>query len=232
MIRIAKADDVRAAGKKKRRIRATAKWLSLGLALVVLVLWATSCVWDISYWRYYPPRGFYASIECGVVSLVVTKWEGDRSDIRWHVEYYRFHEGWSARYRGYIITPVGLWRILKPSWIMPSASISVNPRAKPKDHMATFLIRSIVRIHVPLWLPFLIFAIPASFLFWRDLRRRIPPGHCQQCRYNLTANTSGICPECGTPIPKEVQEKLATNPPTSNTKINTHGSQTADEQNN
>jgi hypothetical protein len=26
---------------------------------------------------------------------------------------------------------------------------------------------------------------------------------CQKCAYNLTANTSGICPECGTPAPAE-----------------------------
>ena len=23
-------------------------------------------------------------------------------------------------------------------------------------------------------------------------------GHCRKCHYNLTGNTSGICPECGT----------------------------------
>lgn len=27
----------------------------------------------------------------------------------------------------------------------------------------------------------------------------IPPTHCQNCRYDLTGNESGICPECGTP---------------------------------
>ncbi len=30
---------------------------------------------------------------------------------------------------------------------------------------------------------------------------RIAHGHCQQCGYNLTGNTSGVCPECGTPAP-------------------------------
>jgi rubrerythrin len=30
------------------------------------------------------------------------------------------------------------------------------------------------------------------------LARRIPPGHCQRCGYNLTGNVSGVCPECGT----------------------------------
>jgi hypothetical protein len=29
--------------------------------------------------------------------------------------------------------------------------------------------------------------------------RRIP-GCCSNCGYNLTANTSGVCPECGTPV--------------------------------
>ena len=31
--------------------------------------------------------------------------------------------------------------------------------------------------------------------------------------YNLTANISGICPECGMTIPKEMKEKLTADPP-------------------
>jgi hypothetical protein len=50
-------------------------------------------------------------------------------------------------------------------------------------------------IILPLWNPFLLFALPTAFLFWCD--RRVPSGHCQKCGYNLTRNTSGICPECG-----------------------------------
>ena len=30
--------------------------------------------------------------------------------------------------------------------------------------------------------------------------RRVRPGICSICGYNLTANTSGVCPECGTKI--------------------------------
>jgi hypothetical protein len=47
-----------------------------------------------------------------------------------------------------------------------------------------------------IWMPFLIVALPTGFLWYRD-RRRIPPGCCQGCGYNLTGNVSGICPECG-----------------------------------
>ena len=38
---------------------------------------------------------------------------------------------------------------------------------------------------------------PAVYWYVRGLRR-IPPGHCRSCSYNLTGNVSGICPECGT----------------------------------
>lgn len=35
----------------------------------------------------------------------------------------------------------------------------------------------------------------------RYLRNRVaPPGFCRICRYNLTGNVSGRCPECGTEI--------------------------------
>ncbi len=51
-------------------------------------------------------------------------------------------------------------------------------------------------VRLPLWLPLVVVAIPTAILWHRD-RRRIPPGHCQQCEYDLTGNESGVCPECG-----------------------------------
>jgi len=54
------------------------------------------------------------------------------------------------------------------------------------------------------FVPFMIFALavfgPSAFRWWRDRHRRIPSGHCQKCGYNLTGNTSGVCPECGEKI--------------------------------
>ncbi len=49
---------------------------------------------------------------------------------------------------------------------------------------------------LPLWLPLVIAVALTATLFHFD-RRRIPPGHCKKCGYNLTGNVSGICSECG-----------------------------------
>ncbi len=48
---------------------------------------------------------------------------------------------------------------------------------------------------LPIIYPLLLMAIPSALL-WRRHRLTLP-GHCSQCGYNLTGNTSGVCPECG-----------------------------------
>jgi len=54
------------------------------------------------------------------------------------------------------------------------------------------------RIHFA-W-PTLIFSILPSWKCVSILKRRKTGGICRNCSYNLTANTTGICPECGTSI--------------------------------
>ena len=54
---------------------------------------------------------------------------------------------------------------------------------------------------VPLWIPLLLVLIPTAVVWWRSPRHR--RGHCLVCGYNLTGNTSGRCPECGTPVERE-----------------------------
>jgi hypothetical protein len=57
-------------------------------------------------------------------------------------------------------------------------------------------------IITPDWLPTALFALFPTWHWlsvWR--KSRLPqPGHCVVCRYSLTGNTSGICPECGTAV--------------------------------
>jgi hypothetical protein len=51
------------------------------------------------------------------------------------------------------------------------------------------------------------------YLWWKTgaelrlARRRAANGQCTSCGYSLTGNTSGTCPECGTPVPKTPAEK-------------------------
>lgn len=53
----------------------------------------------------------------------------------------------------------------------------------------------------PTWI-FLLAAMIPTVLAWERLYR-YPPGHCQNCGYNLTGNVSGKCSECGTAIEAE-----------------------------
>ncbi len=50
----------------------------------------------------------------------------------------------------------------------------------------------------PLWMPFVALISLTAATWYRD--RRSPPGFCPMCRYDLTGNTSGTCPECGTEV--------------------------------
>lgn len=51
---------------------------------------------------------------------------------------------------------------------------------------------------VPLWT--VVVSAAAGLVLARRFYSPVPPGHCEECRYNLTGNLSGWCPECGTPI--------------------------------
>ncbi len=53
-------------------------------------------------------------------------------------------------------------------------------------------------VSLPLWIPFVAFGVPVAVLMWQD-RRRVRPGQCPRCGYDLRGNVSGRCPECGTP---------------------------------
>ncbi len=51
--------------------------------------------------------------------------------------------------------------------------------------------------------------VGAGIYYWRRARRGwvLGPHMCRVCGYNLTGNVSGICPECGTPIPPSPEAK-------------------------
>jgi hypothetical protein len=55
------------------------------------------------------------------------------------------------------------------------------------------------RFVIPFWL--LLFAgVSTTALSWGLSRRGRRRGHCIECGYCLTGNSSGVCPECGTAV--------------------------------
>ena len=59
----------------------------------------------------------------------------------------------------------------------------------------------VATLHLPVSMPMLLFAAYPTIAFirgplrrWRRRRR----GLCTKCGYDLTGNTTGVCPECGT----------------------------------
>ena len=61
---------------------------------------------------------------------------------------------------------------------------------------------------IPLWLP-TAFSAMMCWVLWRAWINRPRPGHCVKCRYNLTGNTSGVCPECGDQIPLQPSDSFS-----------------------
>jgi len=92
--------------------------------------------------------------------------------------------GWPTDWNAYVGPPIATWRELVDRW----SSSGVWPRPDSGRLIKAFVL--------PLWFPFLLTAIPTAIL-WRLDCRRARPGHCAKCRYNLTGNVSGRCPECG-----------------------------------
>ena len=67
----------------------------------------------------------------------------------------------------------------------------------------------VLKVMVPLWAPPLLLAIYPTIAFIRFIhfirgplrcRRRRKRGMCLSCGYNLTGNTSGVCPECAAKV--------------------------------
>jgi predicted RNA-binding Zn-ribbon protein involved in translation (DUF1610 family) len=72
---------------------------------------------------------------------------------------------------------------------------------------------SLRNLFVPYWmLVSLLLVLPAFRLAaWRRhraIRRRLAAGLCRSCGYNLTANVSGVCPECGTSVIRDYRVPL------------------------
>jgi hypothetical protein len=154
------------------------KWAGLVASLSLGLPWALSQVWSFHY-----SREWWEPIGDGPEGLPI---------------YVRLHIEDGGIYCRHGCGPEGTkWSVsrnqrLPEIAIRPSEWVPRFARVKSGAKRGAYE----TSVDLPLFLPFTTVAVVTGFLWYRD-RRRIPPGHCQKCGYNLTGNVSGVCPECG-----------------------------------
>ena len=83
-------------------------------------------------------------------------------------------------------------------WVTVSVSKAIDAAAGATREVGKYSYGHIGEF-LPFWLFLTLAAIPTAILWHRD-RRRVKPGCCKTCGYDLRASKK-ICPECGTAIP-------------------------------
>lgn len=93
-----------------------------------------------------------------------------------------------------------LFRCMAPWSVTASAGTLVGIAIW--SHMDRLVAERFHYVYVVMLLgPPVIQSLIIGFLFWISRARRVARlGHCVHCGYNLHANVSGICPECGAPM--------------------------------
>lgn len=167
---------------------AVSRWRSAGCrtlmcgVVVIFAVWITS-VWIVVMFQ---GRGWCGSITNGVIKVAIAEGKGQASGPR-------FHMTWAC-------VP-DLPRESFAGFVLPTISQVVCISRSESGRVCV----------VPLWIPAVILCVTCILLApWRsgDVRA----GRCKKCGYDVRENTSGICPECGTPIPQDAREPPATKP--------------------
>ncbi len=177
---------------KRRRIL---KWIGLVSCVLILGVWVASTIWVVR-WTAATRLAVVGSGSC------LFAWFADEYGVWDFLGYPMAYQG-SPTELGWLIAPYQRWPEISldnPEWVMGRLGL-VAPDMRTTHWLnGTPGKRYGTHVDIPLWLPFLIVALPTTLLFYRD-RKRLQPGNCGACGYDLTGNTSGVCSECGDILP-------------------------------
>jgi 4-amino-4-deoxy-L-arabinose transferase-like glycosyltransferase len=172
----------------RRRLLNLLTALSLLLCVAVCVLWVRSYRVADGFARTQPSESH--SVESGSGEIVWT------------------HTVWGDIDRTFLEPPqFGVWRyVSSDAEPFPTLSSRIGEEGTPPGwlNVGGFVFGRHTSgpdlpysvLAVPYWAVFLPLAIPSALLLLRRIRRRVAPGHCPSCGYDLRA-TPGRCPECG-----------------------------------
>lgn len=129
------------------------------------------CFWRVQFIRHRGPKVDEVRIGSGKVAITAD----DRAA--------------AIRDCAFVYPPDGIHvRRLSAEW----PGLSLDPGSGWFESRDAFYVQINVR-------PFLLItALPTILLWLRAISGR--DGECEACRYDLTRNTSGVCPECGLPV--------------------------------
>lgn len=104
-------------------------------------------------------------------------------------------QGYPDRQRRFNWPRAGVAAARLRAWSRGDSFLVISPRTASGVYSNQWMIAQF-----PIWpLALATALLPLCFALAR-WRSRPRPGVCQACRYDLTGNLSGTCPECGTPV--------------------------------
>jgi hypothetical protein len=182
------------------RLRRGAKWACLSVAALAYTSWVMSTCWSVLY------KGWGSVVLYG---MGIIKYERVVQPLPDYMKDRLVHISGEPAPGWYAGSPsLAAWRDLldQKSWARCNKLLGLGvPRWVKTNAGGAPFDKQLYTM--PLWVPSLLFSVLSVILFRRD-RRRSGAGHCFVCGYDLCGNVSGICPECGSPIPDEVKAAL------------------------
>jgi hypothetical protein len=172
----------------RRRSLTVASAVSLLLCVAALVLWLASYAKTFSV-RFSRPEGeLFVLFDRGLVQIDAVR--GDTTDSGWGFNDFRRMAGWGWDELN-MFAPHASW-FRSAGFGGESYSRNIGTGFWPMVSLPACV------LFFPLW-AVVIASLPLPIMWAIRRRRRGDRMCCPTCSYNLTGNTSGVCPECGTP---------------------------------